>query len=352
MNKTINEDIKDDVKSILGQKVIDLFGLFVKNKSIEFTFSSGTKIVLKCIKAANINFEFEILLDDKNVLCQWDKLLLTLKIGNKNDTNPIGKYTLNKTVIEPYDKSGNAFTLKFKGTNDKNEYGEVNFKNIVSVEQSSLAQGKRKCNEVPTEEKPEEEKPDKKTKKDDIDPKALYDSIINDPALRDAFYKQPTFWNYLTAIFKGEKPRGPGIVSAAEIVSNYKRNKIFDKLGGNFVENKVLNYKLITPSEITFESSEAGGNQIVYNNFGTYKAKVLEIDFDSDDNYTLNDEKNDVLIKINSKNEKVTRDNPFDVTFIKKYKNGDEKEIDGVIDILSIEGSGYYKKEEKKQTTK
>ena len=121
MNKIISEAVKidDNVKTKLGERLIELFGLLGKNKSIEFTLISGTKIVLRCIKASEPKFDFEILLDDKKALCKWDTLQLTLKMGNKNDKNPIGKYNLNPNTIKPSEKRDDAFTLVFGSSNDK-----------------------------------------------------------------------------------------------------------------------------------------------------------------------------------------------------------------------------------------
>ena len=348
MNKFISEAVKidDNVKTKLGERLIELFGLIGKNKSIEFTLMSGTKVVLRCIKAAEPKFDFEILLDDEKLLCKWDTLQLTLKMGNKNDKNPIGKYNLNPNTIKPSEKKDDAFNLVFDSSNDKGEKDTFFFNNVVSIEPSTLAEKKTKCGEVEPEKQQDAEAKDEVNS---IDPKALYDSIVNDPVMKTAFYKQPSLWNYLVAIVKGEKPRGSGLVSAADIVSDYRQSKIGKEIGpdfNNFVDNKELTYKiLLSPQEIVFEPSTKGGQQIIYKINIEYEAKVLPIEFD-DEKLTLEDKKAGVSIIIRSKNTKERTQHPFNVSFIKKYDNGKKKEYNAVIDIKNVKGSGFDKQEE------
>ena len=355
MNKIISEAVKIDenVKTKLGERLVELFGLLGKNKSIEFTLMSGTKIVLRCIKAAEPKFDFEILLDDKKALCKWDTLQLTLKIGNKNDKNPIGKYNLNPNTIKPSEKRDDAFTLVFDSSNDKGEKNKSFFNNIVSIESSSLAEKKTKCDEVEPEKQPEqqpEKQSDAETQDEvsSIDPKALYDSIVNDPTMKTAFYKQPSLWNYLVAIVKGEKPRGTGLVSAANIVSDFRRSRIKNEIGSDFdsfVFNKELTYKILSPQSIVFDSVKAGNPQIEFKNNIDYTAKVLPISFD-DEKLTLEDKKAGISIIIRSKNTKERTQHPFNVLFIKKYDNGEEKKYNAVIDIKDVKGSGFDKEQE------
>jgi hypothetical protein len=346
MNKFISEAVKidDNVKTKLGERLIELFGLIGKNKSIEFTLMSGTKVVLRCIKAAEPKFDFEILLDDEKLLCKWDTLQLTLKMGNKNDKNPIGKYNLNPNTIKPSEKKDDAFNLVFDSSNDKGEKNKYFFNNIVSIEPSTLAEKKTKCGEVEPEKQQDAEAKDEVNS---IDPKALYDSIVNDPVMKTAFYKQPSLWNYLVAIVKGEKPRGSGLVSAADIVSDYRQSKIGKEIGpdfDNFVFNEELTYKILSPEKIVFDSVKAGNPQIEFKNNIDYTAKVLPISFD-DERLKLEDEKAGVSIIIRSKNKKERTEYPFDVLFIKKYDNGEETKYNAVIDIKNVKGSGFYKKE-------
>lgn len=342
MNNFILEEVNDDVKSTIGQKIIDLYNLLDKNKSIEIILISGTKIVLKCIKKADYDFQFEILSDDKKFLCDWDILTLKLKFGKKDDLNPIGKYTINDKIVEPSKKNKDAFTLLFNGSNNKGQRGEVRVNDIIKVTQSSLTKDERKCDEMGSsdnENKPTDNSADDEANK--IDAKALYDSIVNDPALKTAFYKQPTFWNYLVAIVKGTKPRGPGLVSAAEIVSDYKLRDIYEKIGedfNSFVDGKFLTYKLIGDEELIFKPLNKNSKQIIFNTVNQYTAKVSK-----KYGLVLKDKIRDISIIIDSKN----KDNQFDVRFIKKYNNGEEKEYEAVIEIFSIKDSGFYKEENK-----
>jgi hypothetical protein len=75
--------------------------------------------------------------------------------------------------------------------------------------------------------------------------KAYYKEIINDPDLKNAFYKAPTFWNYFMATLKGKPAKGSGLYPTLKMVNTHK-NKEIDKQFAGFADkqNKRASFNL------------------------------------------------------------------------------------------------------------
>lgn len=232
----INEaELDNTKKTILGQKLLKFYNLLSVNKSIEFILSSGTKVVLRCTKASGDNFEFEILKDDTGALKQWDSLSIKINIGDKKNVNFVEKYEKNKNVITPTNKNDGSFNLIFDASNDKGEKNKANFNKVKNILQSNLKVKDKKLNE-PTNQEPTDKQPTNSGEGmvNKADAKAAYDRILNDPKLKDAFYKQPNFWKMFTAELKGEKPTGSGIVTALDILDKYDLRRYNEKINSLF----------------------------------------------------------------------------------------------------------------------
>lgn len=189
------------------------------------------------------------------------------------------------------------------------------------------------------------------------DAKKIMDAILNDPLMKQAFFKEPTLWNLIVSAFKGVDREGTGIVPAKKIISKYHEKNIEKQLGdyfNNFNFDKTINYTLLSKT-ITFKNDNVEGEPITYKTSNKYVANVMEINVDTE-NLTLFDPKTKVKIVINSKNTKERIPNSFNVTFKKPYINQqtNKREIesfDALITIESKRGSGYYDyKKQIKQT--
>jgi hypothetical protein len=132
--------------------------------------------------------------------------------------------------------------------------------------------------------------------------KKYYDEIINDPNLKQAFYKAPSFWNYITAAIKGEPAEGKGIGPALNLVNKYKNQESLKKAPGfttkqnqtaKFQISKSVNIDYVTENNVKGSvgiSNGAENNAIVQQNTtignnalktlvssnGKYKLDVLE----------------------------------------------------------------------------
>ena len=270
----INEaELDDTKKTILGQKLLKFYNLLSVNKSIEFILSSGTKIVLKCTKASANNFEFEILKDDKGALKQWDSLSIKIDIGDKKDGNFVDKYEKNKNIITSTNKNDGSFNLIFDASNEKGEKNKANFNSIKNILQSNLKVKDEKLNE-PTNKEPTNQDPNNSETGtvDKADAKAAYEKILNNPELRNAFYKQPSFWEMFKAELKGEKPTGTGIITALDILDKYNLRQYNEKLSKMVTPNEKVTIKFLEDYTIDFVENKT----ITFNRIEKYVLKVAK----------------------------------------------------------------------------
>lgn len=80
-------------------------------------------------------------------------------------------------------------------------------------------------------------------------------TILNDPVLKKAFYKQPSLIDSIIATMKGQPAVGHGIGPALDIINKYVTDKIGKKLGEsvkNFKLGKPVSFKLYTPTTIRY----------------------------------------------------------------------------------------------------
>jgi len=153
------------------------------------------------------------------------------------------------------------------------------------------------------------------------DAKAAYDEIINDPLLKQAFYKQPNLWSLFVAELKGKKAPGTGIVPTLDIVGSYINKKLDKELGGEFIIHEYVSYRLLgKPIDVKFLNKKSNPDNFNINTLDVYKAKVKPSNYNNPDAYrTLTSpeqEKYEILIK-----ERVG-DNIFLCDFIKFQTGG------------------------------
>ena len=291
-------------------------------------------------KLKNVQVDDEIHFDSK---FKWDGIVqekkeeyvvVSMKQATSKSTNPI-ILKIDLTDNPFYEEDG--FTMFKSQANDKEFKIEVK-KFFVDKDSGQKEEPKQDTSEPVTVDAK------KNTKKN---AKQTMDAIINDPILKKAFYKQPSLLNMIMSAIKGENPKGTGIVPAQQIIRNYEISKVKGTLGDvfdNFIPNKDLTYTL-RGDTINFDQDE-NGKPITFNSVDVYSAKVKELKI-GDLNLSLYDDKKDVKIIVKKENKTERKPNTFDVTFQKKYidkatKKYQTKSIDGIITIISKEGSGYF----------
>lgn len=76
--------------------------------------------------------------------------------------------------------------------------------------------------------------------------KIAYRQILNDPILKKAFYKKPSFWNLFVSGLKDKKATGKGIVPTLQMLDKYN----FQKMDKTFVPRKNIYFKVLNAVQI------------------------------------------------------------------------------------------------------
>ena len=100
-----------------------------------------------------------------------------------------------------------------------------------------------------------------------------YKMILNDPNLKKAFYKKPTFWNLFIGELKGKASPGKGIFPTLQLLNNYGRTKLGENLGVEFIQGKRVTFSAynrpytINYEDKTFELSVGASETGVVRNY-------------------------------------------------------------------------------------
>jgi hypothetical protein len=159
--------------------------------------------------------------------------------------------------IGPASFVNNQIELKVANEVQKNEknrnprsWQRINVKNVNRIdvyrgdELIDSTENIESKEQKPTETEPETEKKDDKLLSLGLD---AYNEILNDPNLKKAFYKKPSFWNLFMAELKGKKATGSGIVPALQLLDDYHETKLANK----FILRGLILFNIKTPVTIT-----------------------------------------------------------------------------------------------------
>ena len=289
----INEARLDkDIMFNLGKKVLEIYDSIGQGKSTKFDMETGNSFILNCIEAdgGKKNFRFKIVEDSSKILKSFDFITLSLSYDSEDDE--ISAYLTNKNVISTQD-NGNTFNLRFGAEKNTGIKTSLTVSKISSVEESEIQPQPTQPAPQPTNVTPQPapqpanvtpqpapqilQPSNSGTTGDTLqsDGKIALDLILNDPDLKKAFYSQPSLFNRFVAELKGTEDAGTGIVPTLQILNKYYINKI----GGEFIEDKKVSFKLLERVEATFsqyrkkktytfETNEIYHPTVMKNNFG------------------------------------------------------------------------------------
>jgi hypothetical protein len=103
----------------------------------------------------------------------------------------------------------------------------------------------------PEEVDPQDEKQLKKLGK-----KAM-EAIINDPQMKAAFYRQPSFWRLFSAEMTGDRATGKGILPALDLVGKYMDKQTNKKVGSDaFKNNKIAKFIILDDINLTYQDND------------------------------------------------------------------------------------------------
>ena len=259
LQQTIDEAVKNkDYGKSLGKFILNFYDNIKKGENSVLTTANNAKIVLKCVSDNNNLFKFEVIQDTSKILKNWKFLEIKINPGDGDAGGTEQEYLLNKNVIEiPENKNGvNLIFTVINNSGGKKSGFKLN--NIKSVELSNSQEPK------PEEPKPEESKPEEETLKSGKD---AYKEIINDPLLRKAFFKEPSFWETFKAELTGKKAVGTGIMTALDILDKYNLRNLNEKISNKFIPEQKVTIKFLKDYDIKF--SEKSTEKV--NTYSTYE---------------------------------------------------------------------------------
>jgi hypothetical protein len=166
---------------------------------------------------------------------------------------------------------GEATTPKeYDDANDSQDRKEFNIqiKSFTTTNQPP----KTKKDKKPEAEKPDDEKPDDEELKSDG--KKAMDAILNNPLLKQAFYKQPSLWNLFKAELQGKKAPGTGILPTIQLVGDYEKKKYSEKLGADFIEGKEVKYRFGQKTSIPYVNKNGEQTSLAIDKDKNYVGRV------------------------------------------------------------------------------
>jgi hypothetical protein len=216
----------EKLKNKLSDTLLNLMKIS-DGQSLNLTMSDGNDIKLCLLsKTSDGTFSFEIVEDDKSAN-KYKKFNgfnnFTISIKTDGDNEDFDLYEANKTIITSTD-NGATFSLMFVGHNATNKKqtpieGISDFDFGDDCKATDDGKGKPKAKE--------------KFSKEEI--KAMYQEILDDPKMKNAFLRKDgpgrQIWNLIVSAIKGTNPKSIGIGPAKNLLRKHGESKIEADLG-------------------------------------------------------------------------------------------------------------------------
>lgn len=174
-------------------------------------------------------------------------------------------------------------------------------------------------------------------------------NILNDPDLKNAFYKEPSLFNMIVAASKGKKADGVGILPALKLVNKYNLNKIKNNIGdsANFFKiGKKATFNVVKPINIGYNDGKES-KTLEFKTDLSYTGTIKMSDFIEIDKVFANNIHWKVIIKNQIPNEENTYISDISIYEIKK--NGEIKTLgtEKNVKIRMVKSNGYIPVDEK-----
>lgn len=288
-----NNDNDDDDKFILSEEfIIDVLRTTKEKKRIDLSLKNGDELHFCCINRRGSNviiFSFELEMSYKNsipALNDYNEFILALIPDEELYVEK------NKFVVSPNEDG--TFNIVLKCLNNGNVEREIEITDITHYDVTSSCVGTTDDEEQQPDDEEEPLRPlsmddeedygvtDEVIESDD-EAENMYNNIVNDPEMKKAFFKQPTFWqhfvNYLRSDKKDKKKyRGTGIVAALNTVNKYVNKKLMSKIGPGFPSRGHASFNPVKDEVIPYTIGEENHElamPIVIG--GYYKAKIRQL---------------------------------------------------------------------------
>lgn len=307
----------DEIKSVnIGDEVH--FDLKVNNKSVKY---DG-----EVINKMGPNLQIEILKPNT------DEMLFNLNVNIGED--PF------------YIQDGELF---FKGKTTKKDESEKEFNASVIKFFIDAKQGGKKDDKSGDNEQDKLGKDILNGKSEEefrAEAKIAMDMILNDPLLKKAFYRQPSFFELLKAELTGKKAVGKGILPTLQIVGDYKNREMDTKLGATFKEKEIVDYKLDNRVILPY-TTQSGEENFVLEADTNYRVYVAKSDFAG--NRKLVSYTDDTKSKVNYTIEILNPTDKDNIYRCKFTKEGGSKPVEALVEFIPRTDSNYGYKPKPKE---
>lgn len=227
-----------------------------EKKGINFMFGNSF-VNFCCVDKTNTTFVLEINKTENTTLPdlnKWDYFILDLQ-GDPDHDNLFLK---NQGVVSTSD--GKTYNLKFKVS-------------VAQINKEILVKAITGVNVLPdctssSEDRPEDQGEDEQENDVVADAEKALQMILNDPKLKDVFYKQPTFWERFKADLKNKKAQGTGLLATLDIVSKYTEKRVTNKIGKGFIKNNQAKFIPAEPVSVKYRDD----NDVIH----TYDLPMVE----------------------------------------------------------------------------
>jgi hypothetical protein len=250
--------VDDSLAIILNQ--------LAEGKGLKLNMTNGEEVLFCCMSRSNGVFTLELKLNTKiDALKKWDSFILSIS-GSADDesdeTDGSSLYEKNINVVKTTD-GGKSFNL-LVDVNSGSKKNKIWINGIIGLSVTPSCES--------TDEHDKEEEKDE-TEIIDNGKKAM-EAILNDPLLKQAFYKQPNLWQLFKAELQGKKAPGTGILPTIQLVGDYEKKRISERLGAEFIEGKELKYKFDQKISIPYVNKNGEQTSLVIDKDRNYIGKV------------------------------------------------------------------------------
>ncbi len=246
------EEKKDDIKQKLSDEAIDNINDLMRfmldslddGKGLRLIMSDNKELKLCCQSASNGIFVLEPIGKlPIELLSKFDSI--TIKIIPVDDEDvETDLLTANKKLWSTTD-NGQTLDIIVEGRyGEKTEKVKITGVSDLEIDQTCFSE---------EDEQGEEDEQDK-----DYDAEKVLNLVLSDPDLKNAFYKQPTFWQAFKAQLIGKKATGKGIIPTLDIIGKYMDKKITDKLGDGFKKKGSVSFIPLQNVLIPYTNKKGG----------------------------------------------------------------------------------------------
>lgn len=350
-------DRSADYKEMVDTALAIIINQLNENKGLKLNMSNGEEVLFCCLSKTNNTYTLELSLDTGiKEIKKWDSFILTIngKSDSEAENEKNSLVDQNSSIIKTKD-GGKTFSLLVK-VNSGAKSSSIWINGILGVSVTPSCSSKDEHNKDEESSDKENSDTDKSPEELKSDGKKAMDAILNDPILKQAFYKQPSLWNLFKAELQGKSAPGTGILPTLQLVGDYEKKKLTERLGAEFVEGKEVQYRLKDRKVVIDYTNKSGSNTTFVRDKDTsYRVKVGLHELGEDTRLNGYDMDGRLLYQLIVRKKSDIR-NVFYCDFIKRDEVGDrnanvEKDVPVTFLVSDKPDYGYkptFKEEPKK----